>query len=498
MNMTQDLLGRCSLLNPHLSKTELSKNTNTKIILMENSYPKNYQSSLKCGLPSFSSWRPDSTKAISNASHGWLGVLAATIISIKAKQRLPLNVAKGFAATLIFVLGMLTADTAQAQGSCANFGTLPFQDFDCDGIINSADFDDDNDGILDKDESCLIFQESFDRTSTGNFTARSQPGASTVYIQTSGVNTAEFKFEGNGMYFNGDQNLLLYSSPQISIPLNSPTQSYYLQFSTRGFLSILTSGFRLVIENQSGVISNQLFYCPAVLTTSAIYFSVPANSNWIKYSMTSMTSLEGAASPLGNYRDDLFIGGYSIGILPTVECASYNLDSDGDGCPDAIEGGGSFTLADIDGDGALTGAVDANGVPTAATANGQTIGDSQNDAVQSADCASMVAAADNFTNIPAGGTTPSVFTNDNANGTTPATDALVTTPTVAADGGLTGVTFNADGTANIPAGATAGTYNITYNICLESSPSTCGHAVMTVAVAALCAVNNIVPVIIKN
>ena len=40
-----------------------------------------------------------------------------------------------------------------------------------------------------------------------------------------------------------------------------------------------------------------------------------------------------------------------------------DLDSDNDGCFDALEGAGGFTLADIDGSGSLTAAVDINGVP---------------------------------------------------------------------------------------------------------------------------------------
>ncbi|RMA56637.1 hypothetical protein BXY75_3340, partial [Ulvibacter antarcticus] len=63
-----------------------------------------------------------------------------------------------------------------------------------------------------------------------------------------------------------------------------------------------------------------------------------------------------------------------------------DTDSDGDGCFDAIEGAGSFTSANVDGDGMLTGSVDANGIPTVASAAGQAIGDSQNAGVQDPDC----------------------------------------------------------------------------------------------------------------
>lgn len=53
-----------------------------------------------------------------------------------------------------------------------------------------------------------------------------------------------------------------------------------------------------------------------------------------------------------------------------------NSDSDGDGCFDVLEGGAGFTENQIDQSGKLLGAVDANGVPVIAGANGQSAGTS--------------------------------------------------------------------------------------------------------------------------
>ncbi len=56
-----------------------------------------------------------------------------------------------------------------------------------------------------------------------------------------------------------------------------------------------------------------------------------------------------------------------------------DLDSDNDGCFDAIEGGASFTSANLNADGRLTiTSVNSNGVPNVIT-NGQTVGTSQNE-----------------------------------------------------------------------------------------------------------------------
>ena len=69
-----------------------------------------------------------------------------------------------------------------------------------------------------------------------------------------------------------------------------------------------------------------------------------------------------------------------------------DLDSDNDGCLDAIEGGGSFTNADLL-NGRLTGGVGTNGIPTVAGV-GQTLGESQNENISCLDAELCYIAAD--------------------------------------------------------------------------------------------------------
>ena len=61
-----------------------------------------------------------------------------------------------------------------------------------------------------------------------------------------------------------------------------------------------------------------------------------------------------------------------------------------------------------------------------------------------------------------GGNTTTVFSNDTLNGV--AFVPADVTPTITADGGLTGVSINPDGTLTVPADTPAGTYNVTYQI----------------------------------
>ncbi len=98
---------------------------------------------------------------------------------------------------------------------------------------------------------------------------------------------------------------------------------------------------------------------------------------------------------------------------------------------------------------------------------------------------------DDFTATPVngatGGTTPSVFTDngngvDDANGT-PATDANIDDNiSIVADGGLTGVTINSDGTINVPANTPAGSYTITYQVCLADNNMICDTADIIISV----------------
>jgi uncharacterized repeat protein (TIGR01451 family) len=52
------------------------------------------------------------------------------------------------------------------------------------------------------------------------------------------------------------------------------------------------------------------------------------------------------------------------------------------------------------------------------------------------------------------------------------------------NGGLTGATVNADGTINVPAGTTAGTYTVTYQICEALNPANCDTAEVIIVVLA--------------
>ncbi len=145
-------------------------------------------------------------------------------------------------------------------------------------------------------------------------------------------------------------------------------------------------------------------------------------------------------------------------------------------------------------DGGLTGvAIDASGnlsVPAGATPGTYTVTyeicnvDGVCDtATATVVVGSIEANDDDFSATPvgpaAGGTAGNVFDNDTVNGAA-ADSSNVDSVSVTNDGGLTGVAVDASGNLSVPAGATPGTYTVTYEIC--SPEGLCDTATVVVVV----------------
>ncbi|MCA0151581.1 beta strand repeat-containing protein, partial [Winogradskyella vincentii] len=186
--------------------------------------------------------------------------------------------------------------------------------------------------------------------------------------------------------------------------------------------------------------------------------------------------------------------------VDTLTDGSYdfqNTDSDGDGCPDANEAYSSGAAAGSD-DGQfgepdpasinpLNGLVTEVGVDYTLGTNSAVT-----DAGDTSACAALTITANNddfsaTTFGSAGGTTSTVFTNDDANGTTPATNALIDNNiNISNDDGLIGVVINNNGTIDVPFGATPGTYNVEYQICLTADNTICDTAIATIVIVDDC------------
>jgi hypothetical protein len=95
------------------------------------------------------------------------------------------------------------------------------------------------------------------------------------------------------------------------------------------------------------------------------------------------------------------------------------------------------------------------------------------------------AVDDDYTSLPIngahGGTTPVVLTNDLLNNASFTISQV--NLTLVNDGGITGLTFDANGSLIIPAGTWEGDYSVVYRICEKANPTNCDQAVVRIRIA---------------
>ena len=273
---------------------------------------------------------------------------------------------------------------------CANFGTAPNQDFDCDGIINSLDIDDDNDGVVDSTESPSCFYLASEWN-----TGAKPAGGVTI---TSGLTTTASNFSGltNGVNnttavtFTAGQAILNANVYLFTFARAVKLDALYLQFNTTtqfaGNTKIQGSNTNngsdwvdlsaaITLTAGTNVTANG-----TSVTTSLKYPITLNNTIGYKYiRITGSGASNIAAQNASEVYFDFNIASYVASYYPKATCTDANidgdgafahmdLDSDGDGCSDAFEAGATtvttanyvFPYTDTNSDG-LVNAVDADG-----------------------------------------------------------------------------------------------------------------------------------------
>jgi hypothetical protein len=290
---------------------------------------------------------------------------------------------------------------------CANFGNC--LDTDNDGISDICDLDDDNDGILDYNESCSSVPVDFSSMVQTNSSGNSQTFTTDIngnslaanlivsppyitggspanfYVRGNLGNVAEsFRFTNNSGYKNGESFAVDFtlSSPQrvyisadndvsaslitiadefIFTPIGSVSSTFQWDILVSDFITVSRFGNSLRVTGL-GATSNSPFAEFIIVPNEAI------NGFKVDY----LTKQNGNSSNNGVFNFSFCSAdGDNDGIINSLDS-----DSDNDGCPDAIEGGGAFTNTNIDVNLRLTGGIDADGIPIIATADGQNIGSS--------------------------------------------------------------------------------------------------------------------------
>ncbi|PAC27665.1 thrombospondin type 3 repeat-containing protein [Flectobacillus sp. BAB-3569] len=314
-----------------------------------------------------------------------------------------------------------------SQNAAAQDAACPKPDNDGDGIADDIDLDDDNDGILDTDEDKITYLCGGDAMGVSNptlstsLTAFSQSTAPTGWSLL--ANNGSVDISTGGAYWLG----ALRTGDVRNLFPDAPSNAMYISGSSygnnSGWSGIYGEGIQRVVSGLTVGKTYTYSFVGAVGQRPA--FSLVTDATWVLLvdgierstvpvkvgvvakrviltftaTNTSHTIAIAHRPPLTANITEMFIQTGSgldctlTEILPDSDndgiVNSLDLDSDGDGCPDAIEGGAAFTTANITIAGALTGAVSSAtatlGVPTQA-GSGQTIGTSQNAGIQDAAC----------------------------------------------------------------------------------------------------------------
>ncbi|WP_211324172.1 DUF7507 domain-containing protein [Echinicola strongylocentroti] len=271
-------------------------------------------------------------------------------------------------------------------------------DSDGDGVLNGDDLDDDNDGILDSDENCIIVHHSFTTEKPGAIIASRDRGEpdddlfrDLIFDRSSGIDTWSFNFEFPTPYAIRIESIIGDNGFARSGTVTVDGTDVAFNTGTGEFTSV---------ENVSSSKTNHtVTYSGADVTVVGVriyntdgnpiaFYDFGLSGSPVKegYTEVNETIFTGSTTQCEGYFYDDADGD---GIMNSLD-----LDTDGDGCPDALEGEGgltsaNFTTSSMDGGNigdSYTGyaapvqenlgtEVDANGVPIVA-GGGQGIGNS--------------------------------------------------------------------------------------------------------------------------
>ena len=273
----------------------------------------------------------------------------------------------------------LTAAT-QGIGFSQDLNIENCADTDGDGIPDSVDLDDDNDGILDLDECPNVKYMKLDNNNdfgfstgvlTGNQSASNIDLSSKWDLPTGSVIVSI----DNASTVSGGSSVLGGPSNGSTTYNITGTVPVFIRIShggsigathKEGFLALDGSSYELISSlNFSNLESQSVGQYYYVENTDASGAATVNGNNFVWVSSTSATSIEvNSTSNATNSKFSLFLEP----ILPDA-CGDIDndgvpnhldLDTDGDGCPDALEGEGTFETGDLvedtDIDGGNTGA----------------------------------------------------------------------------------------------------------------------------------------------
>ena len=260
----------------------------------------------------------------------------------------------------LFIMALMASSlfvNAQTVG-----GTAPSDDFDGDGVINSLDIDDDNDGILDIVESPTCYfsannWNNLNKSSIASVTTQLTMLAPNTNLAalTDGLNTAAVQFVSATAQSQLNKELLkieLARPTQLSAIYINKTSNVEAFGTTANTLKVqgsndnttwtdLTAAMTLP-TNASNVTTNG-----AVTLANSNKFTLTTNLAPYKYyRIFGFAAANTAAGIISEIYMDVNTAVYQGSLYPRATCTEdvdkdgqlnhFDLDADGDGCSDAL------------------------------------------------------------------------------------------------------------------------------------------------------------------
>jgi len=367
---------------------------------------------------------------------------------------------------------------------------LSGKDNDGDGVDNTCDLDDDNDGILDANECNAIekVKNGFKEVLNPFFQEWILDGNPNGWVQSSGL-AAESSYDDPGVHkmkqtvnglIGGKTYTLTFDA--FALGLANPNANT---------LSVTIDGVAYYSKSAGVGIGSDA-------QSENITFTTGPNSTSATIEFTSKIT-----GTVGSTGKDVFVRKVSILACElntdgTDDPDYLDLDSDNDGCPDAIEGNENVTKAQLNANGSIntatTGGINTDGVPNLVNKSGaadndnniigQTVGTATNPSLKDAICYNLILKADYYNGLAGTAfTTANVLTNDLLDGAMPVAGSTAGQVVVSQSGTWpTGITLNTStGAVTVDNTVNGGVYVVNYQACVNgTSPSLCQTQTITI------------------
>ncbi|WP_131431029.1 lectin-like domain-containing protein [Chryseobacterium formosense] len=263
-------------------------------------------------------------------------------------------------------------------------------DSDSDGVADMCDLDDDNDGILDTDEcsgSNKVVNGTFANSNNWNlanwgigsgYASITNDGnvanTNTITQIVNGLSQGTVNLNFSALFFNGG------NQERLDVYLGSTRYASFVSAAGNGNVTVTT-------ENGATV---NIASFPESSSWSTGWQNIQMTFPNTTSDFTKVLKFDAYRTGSGN-GDDIGLDNISL-TIPNCDTDGdgipnyLDLDSDGDGCFDAIEGSDSVKLAQLKANGSINGVIDSQGVPVLVnvggaadinSAQGQSVGTSQ-------------------------------------------------------------------------------------------------------------------------